>query len=135
MQIEQAVHDELLATSAVTTLVGTNIHYLRAPQDTKGRSFPYIVILKVSAPRTYSFDGLESVLPTRMQLSAFATTYKSAKDITIQIHAALGDFTATMGGGGGVAVAGTFIENETDIFEPETELYHVATDLLIWHTE
>jgi len=71
MQIEQAVHDELLATSAVTTLVGTNIHYLRAPQDTKGRSFPYIVILKVSAPRTYSFDGLESVLPTRMQLGHF----------------------------------------------------------------
>jgi len=132
MQIEQAVLTELLADSGVTDLVGERIYYVKAPQDV-GK--PYVVFFKASAPREYSHDGASRLARPRFQFSCFATTYYEAKQIAEAIRAAIEAFSGTMGGDGGVEVGSCVCLNESDIYEENTQLFHLAIDYLIWHKE
>lgn len=132
MQIEQAVLKALLADSGVTGLIGQRLYYVKAPQDV---AKPYVVFFKASAPREYSHDGASGLARPRFQFSCFAMTYKKAKQIAEAIRGVIEAFSGTMGGAGGVEVGSCFCINESDIFEDNTQLYHVAVDYLIWHKE
>lgn len=132
MKIEQAILTELLAASGLTTFVGERIYYVKAPQDVEK---PYIVFLKVSAPREHDHDGASHLVRATFQFSSFAETYYEAKQVTEQIQSALQAFSGTMGTGAGVEVGGAFYENEVDLYEEATGLYHVLSDYRIWHYE
>jgi hypothetical protein len=132
MLIEQAIKKELMDASGVTDLISTRLYYVRAPQDV---TKPYVVFFKVSGPREYSHDGASELANPRFQFSCFATTYYEAKQIVTAIRTVLEGFDGMMGGDGGVSVGGCFCVNETDIYEDDTDLFHVAVDYLIWHEE
>ena len=132
MKIEQAILKELLADSGITSLIGERLYYVKAPQDVVK---PYVAFFKASAPREYSHDGASKLAHPRFQFSCFATTYYEAKQITEAIRAAIEAFSGTMGGAGGVEVGHCFLINESDIYEENTKLFHVAVDYLIWHKE
>lgn len=132
MQIEQAILNELLDDSTVTDLVGRKLYYVTAPQDVVA---PYVVFFKVSGPRVYSHDGASQLANPRFQFSCFATTYYEAKQIVEAIRDALEAFSGTMGGDSGTEVGSCFLVNETDIYEADTRLFHIAVDYLIWHEE
>ena len=72
MIFEQALMTYLLAQSGITDLVGTRIHYVKAPQDV---AKPYIVFFKVTGPRDHSHDGGTGLANPRFQFSIFSTTY------------------------------------------------------------
>jgi len=130
MQIEQAVLKELLADSGITDLIGERLYYVKAPQDV---AKPYIVFFKVSAPREYSHDGASKLARPRFQFSCFAMTYYEAKQIAEAIRVAIEAFSGTMGTG--VEVGSCFCLNESDMYEEDTKLFHVAVDYLIYHKE
>jgi len=132
MQIEEALMTFLLAQTGITGYVGTRSHFVRAPQAT---AKPYIVVTKVDAPRLHSHDGGSGLAHPRFQLSIFSTTYKEAKEIAAAIQAALQGYSGTMGGAGGVAVGAALYDDETDFYEEDSGLYHVAADYIIWHEE
>jgi len=133
MLIEQALKTYLEAQSGLIALVPADrIYFVHAPQDTQT---PYIVFFKVSGPRLHSHDGSSELANPRFQFSVFATTYYSCKQIAAQLQAALQGYSGTMGGGSGVAVGSCFYENETDDYETDTKLYHVAVDYILWHEE
>lgn len=132
MQIEQAIKKELMVASGVTDLISTRLYYVRAPQNV---TKPYVVFFKVSAPREYSHNGVSGLAQSRFQFSCFATTYYVAKQITEAIRAAIEAFSGTMGGDGGAGVGSCFCVNESDMYEDDTQLFHVAVDYLIWHHE
>jgi len=132
MKIEQAIKKELLADSGITDLIGERLYYVKSPQDVIS---PYVVFLKASGPREYSHGGASKLARPRFQFSCFATTYYVAKQIAEAIRAAIEAFSGTMGGAGGVEVGSCFCINESDIYEDNTQLYHVAVDYLIWHKE
>lgn len=132
MLIEQAIKTELTSTTALTALVGQRIYYVKAPQDVEA---PYIVFFKVTGPRVHSHDGASSLAHPRFQFSIFADTYYMAKQIAEQLQTALQGFNGTMGTGAGVEVGAVFYEDETDFWEKESKLYHVACDYIFWHTE
>jgi len=132
MKIEQAILKELLADSGITALIGERLHYVKAPQDV---AKPYVVLLKASGPREYSHDGASELARPRFQFSCFATTYYQAKQIAEAIRSVIEAFSGTMGGDGGVEVGSCFYINESDIYEEDTRLFHVAVDYLIWHKE
>jgi len=132
MQIEQAIKKELLADSGIKSLIGERLYYVKAPQDV---AKPYVVFLKASGPREYSHDGASKLARPRFQFSCFAMTYYEAKQIAEAIRAAIEAFSGTMGGTGGVEVGSCFCINESDIYEEDTRLFHVAVDYLIWHKE
>ncbi len=132
MQIEQAIKKELMAASGVTGLISTRLYYVRAPQNV---TKPYVVFFKVSSPREYSHDGASELARPRFQFSCFATTYYEAKQITEAIRVTIEAFSGIMGGDGGVEVGSCFCINESDIYEEDTQLFHVAVDYLIYHKE
>jgi len=132
MQIEQAIKKELMAASGVTDLIGERLYYVRAPQDV---TKPYVVFFKVSGSREYSHDGASELANPRFQFSCFATTYYEAKQTVNAIRVAIEAFSGTMGGDGGVEVGSCFCINESDIYEEDTRLFHVAVDYLIYHKE
>jgi len=132
MLIDEALITHLLAQTAITALVGRKIYPVIAPQNVVA---PYIVVFKVDGPRDHSHDGASHLANPRFQLSVFSTTYSEAKAIAAALQAALEGYTGTMGGAGGVAVNGVFYENETDLYEPDTKLYHIAVDYKMWHQE
>ena len=132
MKIEQAIKRELLADSGITSLIGERLYYVKAPQNV---TKPYVVFFKASGPREYSHDGASKLARPRFQFSCFATTYDQAKQIAEAIRAAIEAFSGTMGGAGGVEVGSCFCINESDIYEEDTRLFHVAVDYLIWHKE
>lgn len=132
MLIEQALMTYLLAQSGITALVSTRIHFARAPQDVAN---PYIIVIKIDAPREHSHDGSSQLAHPRFQLSIFASTYSQAKNIAAAVQAALQGYSGTMGGAGGVAVGNVLYEDENDLYEEETRLFHVACDYIIWHED
>lgn len=132
MQIEQAILKELLADSGITGLIGERLYYVKAPQDVTS---PYVVFFKASAPREYSHDGASELARPRFQFSCFAETYYQAKQIAEAIRSVIEAFSGVMGGAGGVEIGHCFCINESDIYEENTRLFHVAVDYLIWHKE
>lgn len=132
MIIEQAIITALLADSALIAVVGQRIYPVLAPQDIEA---PYVVINKISGPRNHSMGGSSHLVNPRFQFSCFATTYAVAKQVSGLIQTVLQGYSGTLGGVGGVAVNGCFYEDETDMYEDDTKLFHVALDFKLWHEE
>lgn len=130
MLIEQALMTQLKATAGLTSLVNERIYFVKAPQNVKN---PYLVIQKISAVQAHTHDGNANLSEARIQLSAFADTYKEVKDINAQIKSALDNFIGTMGGTGGVYVGSCFLDNETDL--SENDLFYSPVDYLITYSE
>jgi hypothetical protein len=129
--IEQAILTELTTYSALTALVSTRIYYVKAPQNV---TEPYIVFFKVSAPREHTYDGAAGMVNARFQFSIFSETYYEAKQIAEQLQAALQGKHEIIGTAPGVYAAITY-DNETDMYETETGLYHIACDYTVMHSE
>lgn len=132
MQIEQALMTYLLAQTGITDLVGERIDFIMASQEV---AKPYIVITKIDSPRLHSHDGGDHLAHPRFQLSVFSTSYKESKEIAAALQTVLQGYKGTMGGAGGVAVGAVIYEDETDLYEESTQLFHIACDYIIWHCE
>lgn len=130
MYIELAILTELGNASALTALVSNRIYYVRAPQNV---TTPYIVFFKVSSIRNHSHDGSSHLAVSRFQFSIFADTYKECKDIAVQIQSSLQGKSGNVGDSPYVAVGSIFYLDETDMYETDTGLYHVAVDYEVTH--
>jgi len=132
MYVEHALLKHLLAQTALTALIGERLYYVIAPQDVQT---PYIVFFKVSATRGRTLTASSHLVYSRFQFSIFSDTYYAAKQIAEQIQVALQDKNnEIIGGTGGVRVSIQY-DGEQDLFEPETELYHVPVEYLIDYNE
>ena len=132
MFIEEAIYSYLSGHAGLTALTGTRIYPLVMPQNT---ILPAVTFSKVSGPRVHAMQKDTSTAYPRFQVSCWGSAYKQAKEVAAQVRAALQDYKGTMGGAGGVAVGGVFLEDENDLYEPGTQVYHVALDFIIWHLE
>jgi hypothetical protein len=75
----------LLAATQVTALVGTNIK----PEGTnQGDTFPYITFQAVSDVPTRCREGI-AVEVIRVQVTAYATTYRACQELFAAVRAAL----------------------------------------------
>lgn len=131
MIIEQAIHDELLA-SAVTDLVGQNIYYVKAPQDVTA---PYVVLTKITSDRKHTYEGAVNLCESTFQISIFSDRYYETKQIAAQVQAVLDSYSGIMGGDSGVIVNACFYEAENDLYEDGVDLHHLACDYRLWHND
>jgi len=133
MYIETALKTHLLSKTALTALVGQNIFYLgEVPQ---GVTEPYVVFFKVSTTREHSFSGSSQLARARFQFSVFSDSYYEAKQIVEQLQVALQGVTGNIGDSPYVNVGAILYENEQDLYETETKLYHIAVDYMITNTD
>jgi hypothetical protein len=129
MTLEQALFSYLGNYAGLKALVSTRIYPIIMPQNP---TLPAVTYQKISGVVDYVMDGT-SIKRPRIQVDAWAKSYGAVRGVAEQVKAALDRYTGTMGGTGGVEIIGTWIENETDLFEPDTGLYRVSLDFRFEH--
>ena len=135
LTIEEGLVAGLKATAGITTLVSTRVYNLRIPQNS---TLPCITIARVSTPRVHAHDssGSAGTAYPRMQIDAWATTQKAAKQIADAVRTYLNGLKATItSGADSVVVQSALIDQESPEFDTESELYRVRSDYIVWHVE
>lgn len=132
MQLEEALYSYLSGYAGLSSLVSNRVYPVLLPQDCQ---LPAVTYQRVSGPRVHCQGGDPGIAHPRIQVSCWAVTYSAARSIAAQVIAALQDFTGTMGGTGGVTVQASFLDDDADLYDPETQTYHVPVDFVIWHQE
>ena len=51
------------------------------------------------------------------------------------LKTALQDYSGVMGGAGGVTVQAVILDDEQSYYDPDTKLYSIQMDFIIWHLE
>ncbi len=126
MSFEADLYSRLSGDSEVVTLVDTRIYPLVAPQ---GTSRPYCVYLTLSKPNTYSHSGFGEISQIKIQVSCYADTYQTAKDVANAVTAALKTWPGSQG------AQAVFRSNEHDLYDKDNNLYHVPVEFLIIYKE
>lgn len=119
----------LKAGSAVATLVAARIYPLTMPQ---GGEYPAVTTQRIDGPRVRSLSGPSNLAHPRFQIDCWATTYASVKAAAQAVRQRLDGYRGLMGT---TTVGGVSLESDTDDFEPDTGLYRVSLDFIIWHKE
>lgn len=129
--MEEALLSYLLAASAVTSLVGTRINWVRSPQ---GVVSPRVVLTRVSGVRDMTLNnGPTGYVSSRVQVDCIGISYGSAKSVARAIETRLSGYSGTTGG---IRFEGCFLIGERDdYFDTETpdKLFRTALDFNIWH--
>ena len=135
-KVEKSVYDKLAGTSAVTTIVGTNIFYLNAPQ---GTALPYITINRVSTDAILTSSGPTATATTNVtdQVDMFGATYESVKLLADAVRATLFGWTDT---GADPSISASLLTGERDeLIPPATgtgvPVYQVSQDYSIWFSD
>lgn len=131
--LDEGLYSYLTAYSGLTALVSTRVYAFKLPQ---GVTLPAVTIQRISTPRSLTHDsaGIGSELSNpRFQINAWATTYASAKAISDQIRAALNGHRGTTGTG--VTINAALVDDERPSYEPETNIYQISCDYIIWHND
>lgn len=127
--IETDLRAYLMAHPEVGPLVGNRIYPLALPQSP---ALPAVTYQRISTTRTRTKDGPTGAAEVRVQMSCWSMSYIEAKRVADAIRHALDGYRGSMGGHY-VYVAAS--EGELDFYEPDTQLYQVAADYLIWYEE
>lgn len=120
MTIEQALIEHLIDE---IDGVGGRVYPAVFPEDVV---FPALRIQRISGAPAVHHCGDSGEERARVQVSCYAKTYSEAKAVAQAVRASL---SAVNGAMGSLAQATTFIKNETDLYEAETRLHHVALDV------
>ena len=127
--IEESIYTQLSGHGGLSALVGTRIRPVTLGQDEK---LPAVTFFEVSASRFSASGSDVGVVRKRFQISAWGASAPSARDVATQIRLALQRWNGTVGG---IVIQDTYIENELDIYDPATEVYHRPVDVEIFHEE
>lgn len=135
MRIEAAVSQYLAAQPGITQLIGDRIYPVKLPQDPV---MPAVTYHRISTAPVKTLDGANpSYQRVRLQFSCWgeddpgrSSGYASAKAVAAQIRKVLQDYRGTMGG---IEVLYIDVDGERDLYEDETDSYHVPIDVIVTH--
>ena len=129
MSIEDAVFNRLDGHAGLTALVVSRIYPVQAPQNP---TTPYVTYQRISTTRVSLIGTDTDIARPRFQVSAWSDGRDEAVSVSAQIRSALQRYAGT---NSSIVILDSYMENEVDFYEPETGLYQVAIDFLIWHRE
>jgi hypothetical protein len=138
--IEDALVARLLAQNAITTLVGTRIYPLLAPQ---GAAAPYLIYQRISGERVRNFDESNQSAQPRIQIDAYAETYTVARQLAAAVRAALHGFAGTVSDSESparfspVRIQASALIDDRDLIDETAnpKLYRRSADYLVMHVE
>ena len=105
--------------TALRGLVSDRVYPLQMPQLP---TLPAIVYTRIANTPQNVIYGRPTLDQVRIQIDAYATTYKGAKDLAQSIRDAMetsATFSATL-------------QTDDDFFQTDTDLYRVSSDYYIW---
>ena len=125
--LEEAVEERLLGFGALTALVSTKIYPMDFPQDCVR---PAVAFTRDSTENISAFGSDTGNVRVNMEVSAWADTYESALAICKQVKAALQRWSGTYGS---VIIQDTFVENEMQSYESDTNGVQVSQSFIMWY--
>lgn len=113
-------------STALSALVGTRVYRVRLPQNV---TYPAVTYWKVSGNRLHDTQGPTGESDPRVQVSCWSRSQAQAEDVAEAVRGVLDGWSST----GGVHM--TQLVNETDLYDNEVEVYHIALDFVLMHEE
>lgn len=120
MNIQETIYEHLTTNAGVVALVVARVYPMRMPQQP---TLPCITYQRIDSVPEYSHDG-RGLATSRFQLSCWAETYVGVIALAAAVLAAMDGFPNV-----------AFVEGHNELYEPETQVYHVPVDVMIWHEE
>lgn len=87
--IETLIYNTLLASTAITRIVGTRIYALEVPEDTTLPALSYRIVSAVSSP-TFATSGMTRY---RVQINCWALSYAQAVALRDAVISSLDGYT------------------------------------------
>lgn len=128
MTFESTLYTVLGQDAGVATLVGTRIYPLVRPQ---GGTLPAVVWQEISASPANAMDGFGNLTSYRIQITAWAKTFKAAAALRDAIRAALQAENESISPP--PRLRSTWQPSGPDSFEQDTRLYGCPADFTIWY--
>lgn len=121
--LENKIYKHLSTVNGVSTYIGTRIYPLILPQNP---TYPAITYQRIDTRRFYTLGGDNGTgeIP-RMQIDIWSTSYEQGRNIATSIKTAMDGATAFL----------TNDYNQTDLYEPDVQLYRIQQDFVIANNE
>lgn len=129
MSIEDAIFDRLDNHSGLSGMVASRIYPDQAPQNP---TVPYVTYRRISTGRVSLLATDTDISMPRFQMSAWSDDRDQAVAVAAQIRDAFQRYSGT---NASIVILDSYLENEIDLYEPDTKLYQVIVDFEIWHRE
>lgn len=122
--MEEELRSLLLATSAVTDIVGDKINWGSMPQ---GQEYPGVALHVIDEVSENTMTGPDGLLQGRVQVDCYALTYRQAKLLSRAIRTRLDGYRG--GGFSGIFLAGARDSREGGTNEADRP-FRVSLDFL-----
>jgi len=132
MLLEEALYSKLTGTAAITALVGTRIFPGYLPQTA---ALPAMSYWRVAGMREHAQGTDPGVARPRIQIDAWGKKYSQVQSVADALRTALQDSSGLWGGVGGVTILAVHYYGDSHFYEDETEVHHIASEFVIWHSE
>lgn len=119
MLIEQEIGQAIAGLSSLGV-----VNYVRALEI---QALPYIIVEKITSPRSQTHQGVDIYVVSRIQVSVFADNYIQAKTLAAEIYG--------LSGYSSNDVSNILLMNEQDMFDDEAKAYEVVMDFRVTHYE
>ena len=114
--METGLFQLLTQSPTLQTAVGvdangvTRVYNILAPQ---GAIVPFLVLSRISTGDHYSMAGTTGIRDGLFQITCYATSYKSSRNISKDVRQILQNYTGTLPDG--TVVIATFVEKDFDL--------------------
>lgn len=129
MTIEEALTAYLGSYPSLVALVGDRIYPVTLPQQVV---FPAVTFQFISEQRGYTHTGDDHLPTERVQVSCWSPDYLTVVNASAAVKAALSGLSGSLGL---LAVPFAWLDNTTDLYEPDTQLHHRAVDVMLQFQE
>jgi hypothetical protein len=138
--IEEAVTNRMLATNAITTLIGSGsaarLYPLVVPQTA---ALPAIAYQKISSPKEQAHTGSSHLARSRIQFTCEAGDYATVKRLAIAVKQCWDSFAGivSLSTTDSLNIQGCAVDNDVDSASEQGAAVSpvVRLDVLIWHYE
>lgn len=129
MSIEANLTTFLLADTTIAALVSNRIYPERLPETTTEANtiLPFVIYTLVSENDMQTHDN-HNWYSARIQIDAWANSYKSAHDTAAAIHSALQGYRGSWGEN---TIGGVFRKRKNDLAAPDVKLHRVSMDYIV----
>ena len=130
MSIKTDIRQYLLSIPAITNIVGTRIKPMHLGVDVEGKKVPAITYLQLSPGRYYSHSGHSGLSHPVIQFSCWSYSFDECEEL---VNLLIEHLEGLKGNVSGRTVGGGFVNNQKDLYDPNTKLYHIPVDMEIFH--
>lgn len=127
--IEDSLFTRLSGFGGLTALVASRIYPNLAPQNA---AYPHVTFRRVTSDRPSAMNRDSGVVRARFQFDTFNEAYDGARLVRDQLRAALQRWRDP---GGTPVVQDVFLISETDLYEDDSRIHHLADDFEVIYRE